>query len=100
MKLPDTLLDRAQAPLVLIGRVLLAWVFIPEGWGKVMDFQGTADYIAANHVPFAQVATAAAVAGELGLGVLLLVGWQGRWAALGLAVFVAVVAPMFHDYWA
>ena len=34
------------------------------------------------------------------VGRLLLVGWQARWAALGLAVFVAVITPIFHGYWA
>ena len=26
-------------------------------------------------------------------------GWRTRWAALGLAIFVAVITPMFHAYW-
>ena len=31
---------------------------------------------------------------------LLLVGWQARWAALGLAIFVAIITPIFHNFWA
>jgi putative oxidoreductase len=31
---------------------------------------------------------------------LLLVGFKARWAALGLAVFTAVITPIFHNYWA
>jgi putative oxidoreductase len=46
------------------------------------------------------VCAAIAVAAELGLGLLLLVGWQTRWAALGLAIFTAVITPIFHGYWA
>jgi putative oxidoreductase len=41
-----------------------------------------------------------ALAAELGLGLALLVGFQTRWAALGLAIFVAVITPIFHGYWA
>jgi putative oxidoreductase len=99
MKLTDTPLTRAQDPLVLAGRILIALLFIPEGWGKVVDFQGTVDYIAASHMPLPQLAAAAAIAAELGLGLLLLVGWQARWAALGLALFVGVLTPVFHGFW-
>ena len=34
------------------------------------------------------------------LGLLLLVGWQARWAALGMAIFLAVITPIYHNYWA
>lgn len=46
------------------------------------------------------VATAAAIAIELGLGLLLLIGWQARWAALGIAIFTVVITFIFHNFWA
>src|SRR5205085_1057310 len=57
-------------------------------------------YIASKGVPLPEVCAALAIAAELGLGLLLLVGWQARWAALGLAVFTAVITPIFHNFWA
>jgi len=84
----------------LIGRVLLAWLFIPAGWGKIAGFAGVTGYIASKGVPLPELAAAIAIAAELGLGLLLLVGWQARWAALGLAIFVAVITPIFHGWWA
>ena len=89
----------AQDSVTLIGRALLAWLFIPAGWGKLLGFSGVAGYIASKGVPFPEVCAALAIAAELGLGILLLVGWQARWAALGLALFVAVITPIFHNYW-
>jgi putative oxidoreductase len=89
-----------QDTLALVGRVLLAWLFVPAGWGKIAGFTGTAGYIASQGLPFPEVAAALAIAIELGLGLLLLVGWQTRWAALGLAIFIAVITPIFHAYWA
>ena len=74
-----------QNPLSLIGRVLLALLFIPAGFSKIGGFAGTASYIASKGVPFPELAAAAAVGVELGLGLLLLIGWQTRWAALGIA---------------
>lgn len=89
-----------QDALALVGRLLLAYLFIPAGWGKLVGFSGVAGYIASKGVPLPEVAAAVAVAAELGLGLLLLVGWQARWAALGLAIFVAVITPIFHGFWA
>ena len=89
-----------QDTLVLVGRVLLAWLFIPAGWGKIAGFSGVVGYIASQGVPMPELCAAIAIAAELGLGLVLLVGWQARWAALGLAIFVAVITPIFHGYWA
>lgn len=90
----------AQDAVTLLGRILLAWLFIPAGWGKIAGFAGVTGYIASKGVPLPEVAAALAIVAELGLGILLLIGWQARWAALGLAIFVAVITPIFHNYWA
>lgn len=97
---PSVALGPGQNTLALIGRILLAWLFIPAGWSKIAGFTGVAGYIASKGVPFPEVCAAIAIVAELGLGLLLLVGWQARWAALGLAIFVAVITPVFHNYWA
>lgn len=89
-----------QNPLSLIGRVLLAILFIPAGFSKIAGFAGTTAYIASKGVPLAELATAAAIGVELGLGFLLLVGWQTRWAALGIAFFTVVITFIFHNFWA
>lgn len=89
-----------QNPLALAGRALLALLFVPAGFAKIAGFAGTAGYIASKGVPLPEVAVAIAIAVELGLGLLLLVGWQTRWAALGIAVFTAVITFIFHNYWA
>ena len=90
----------AQDLATLVGRVLIAWLFIPAGWGKIAGFSGVVGYIASKGVPMPEVCAAIAIAAELGLGLLLLVGYQARWAALGLAIFVAVITPIFHNFWA
>jgi putative oxidoreductase len=98
---PDVLaLTPAQNTLALIGRVLMAWLFVPAGWGKIAGFSATAGYIASKGIPLPEVCAALAIAAELGLGLMLLVGWKARWAALGLAIFLAVITPLFHNYWA
>ena len=89
-----------QNPLSLIGRILLAMLFVPAGFSKIGGFAGTVGYIGSKGVPLAEVAAAAAIGVELGLGVLLLIGWQTRWAALGIALFTVVITFIFHNFWA
>jgi putative oxidoreductase len=89
-----------QNPLSLIGRVLLALLFVPAGFGKIAGFAGTASYIASKGVPLPELAAATAIGVELGLGLLLLIGWQTRWAALGIALFTLVITFIFHNFWA
>ncbi len=89
-----------QNPLSLMGRALLALLFIPAGFSKIGGFAGTVGYIASKGVPLPELAAAAAIGVELGLGLLLLVGLQARWAALGIAVFTFVISFIFHNFWA
>ena len=89
-----------QNPLSLLGRVLLALLFVPAGFGKIAGFGGAVGYIASKGIPLPELAAAAAVGVELGLGLLLLVGWQTRWAALGMALFTFVITFIFHNFWA
>ena len=37
---------------------------------------------------------------ELGGGLLLLLGWQARWAALAISLWLIPVTFLFHNYWA
>ncbi len=90
----------AQDTLALVGRVLIAYLFVPAGWGKLMGFSGAVGYIASKGVPVPEVCAAIAIALELGCGLALLLGYKARWAALGLAIFVAVITPIFHNFWA
>ena len=94
------MLNALQNPLSLLGRVLLALLFVPAGFGKIAGFAGTVGYIASKGVPLPEVAAAIAVSVELGLGLLLLVGLQTRWAALGMGVFTLVITFIFHNFWA
>lgn len=88
-----------QNPLSLVGRALLALLFIPAGFSKIAGFAGTVGYISSKNVPLPEVAAAIAIAVELGLGLLLLVGFQARWAALGIAIFTFVISFIFHNFW-
>ena len=91
---------KAQDVAALVGRILMASLFIPSGFGKLMGFAGTVGYISSKGLPMPEVAAAIAVAVELGVGILFLVGFKARWMALILAVFTLAAGIMFHNYWA
>lgn len=88
-----------QNPLALLGRILLALLFIPAGVGKLTGFAGTVAYTASAGVPLPQVAVALALVVEIVGGLALLLGWQTRWAALALALFTLLASFFFHKFW-
>lgn len=94
-------MNALQNPLTLIGRLLLAYVFIPAGISKLGGgFAGTVGYIASKGLPMPELLAMAAIAVEIGAGILLLIGFKTRWAALALALFTLGAALFFHNYWA
>ncbi|HET6789347.1 MAG TPA: DoxX family protein [Aquabacterium sp.] len=82
-----------------VSRALVALLFIPSGISKITGFSGTVAYITANNVPMPEAAAVIAILVELGLGVLLLVGYQTRWVALAMFFYVLVLPFIFHAYW-
>jgi putative oxidoreductase len=83
----------------LVGRILLATLFVVSGIGKIAGFAGTAGYIASKGLPLAEVLAVATIVVEVGGGLALAAGWQARWAALLLAGFTLVASVIFHNFW-
>lgn len=89
-----------QRHLPLAGRILLALIFIIAGLRKITGFAGTAAYMAGKGLPMVEVLLVATIVVEVGGGLMLALGWRARVAALALALFTAVVTPIFHGFWA
>lgn len=89
-----------QTPLVVIGRLLLAFMFVTAGYAKLTGIEGTAAYIASVGLPLPSFLAVATGLLELVAGLALAVGFQARWAALGLAIFTLLAGVLFHAYWA
>jgi putative oxidoreductase len=84
----------------LVGRILMAIMYIPAGWSKIGGFSGTTGYIASKGLPMPEVAAVVAIVVELVGGLMLLIGWKTRWAAIALAIFTLVATVFFHNFWA
>jgi putative oxidoreductase len=84
----------------LIGRILIALLFIPSGLGKIAGFSGTTAYVAAAGLPLPALGALIAIVVEVLVALALLVGWRARWAALIMALFTLAAAFFFHQFWA
>lgn len=84
----------------LVGRILLAAIFIKSGYSKIGGFDGTVAYIAAAGLPLPQVGAVIAIVVELVGGIALAIGFKTRWVALVIGIFTLVAAFFFHNYWA
>ena len=94
------MLNSLQNPLSLIGRILMAALFLPAGISKISGFAGTAGYIASKGAPLPEIAAILAIVVEIGGGLALIFGYRTRIAAITLAGFTLVASVMFHNFWA
>jgi len=92
-------MDQFQKIASLAGRILLAFMFILSGFGKITGYDGTAAYMAAKGMPMIGVLLPLTILTELGGGILLAIGYKARWAAFALAGFSILAGLVFHDFW-
>jgi putative oxidoreductase len=79
---------------LLVARILLAFMFILAGFGKLGDIEGTMAYTASGGIP--GILALPAIGLEILGGLAVLVGWQIRPAALALAAFTVVAGVLYH----
>ena len=85
--------------MLLVGRILLALLFLVAGVRKIMAIAGTAGYMAKLGMPMPEVMVYVAILFEVGGAILLIVGWKARYAAWALALFVLIATFMAHRFW-
>lgn len=83
----------------LVGRILMALIFLVSGFGKITGFAGTAGFMASKGLPFAEVLLAGALVFELAGAIMLILGWRAHWGALLLIVFMIPATLIFHNFW-
>lgn len=84
----------------LLGRILIALIFVMAGFNKITGFEGTVGYIASKGLPLPEMLAIGAIIVELGGGLMLIAGWYTRWAAAAIFIFTAMTAVLFHNFWA
>ena len=84
---------------LLVGRLLLAYIFVLNGYGKIAGFTGTAKYMASKGMPLIEPLLVGTILIELVGGLMLAVGWKARWAAWAFFLWLIPVTLVFHAYW-
>jgi putative oxidoreductase len=90
----NKLFDAARPYSSLVGRILIAVLFVLSGWSKVGGYAGTQGYMQAHGVPGALLPLVILL--EVGGGIAVIAGLYTRPVALLLAGFSTLAALLFH----
>jgi uncharacterized membrane protein YphA (DoxX/SURF4 family) len=82
---------------ILIGRILLALIFLKSGMGKIENFQGTAQYMASYGMPYTNFFLVGAIFFELVGSITIILGFFTRFGAALLLIFLIPTTLIFHN---
>lgn len=89
---------------LLIGRLALLVIFVHSGISQVGNFPGTIGYMkskmGALSDPMLQFLLVLALIVSFAGSVMIALGWQARMGSMLLFVFLLIVTPIFHNFWA
>ncbi|KRB49861.1 hypothetical protein ASE04_14745 [Rhizobium sp. Root708] len=90
-------MSNTQNIVILVARILLSFIFIYSGFGKLTDPAGTAGMITGAGMPAATALAYLAGLFELVTGLAVLVGFQTKIVGWALAVFCIFTGAVFHS---
>ncbi len=83
----------------LVGRILLAAMFLLAGVNKIGGFAGTAGWMASKGLPMTELLLVITIIVEIGGAIMIIVGWKAKIAAVALLLFTLLASFIFHDFW-
>ena len=95
----DGFATKSADVLILLGRILLAWVFVGVAYGTIINFAGSLSYFTSLKLPAPALFTWVALVLELVISAGLILGIGTRYAAILIFVFVVVATAIAHRYW-
>ena len=93
----DSMATSTSDTILLIGRVLLGWIFLRSGYGKIFDIPAYAATFPGRGLPtfLAYIAVPAEFFG----GIALILGLATRYVVIVMIVFMLVATFSSHRYW-
>lgn len=88
-----------ETVLLVLGRVLLASIFVAAGIKHCFVAGEIIPMIAARGVPYPKLVLGLGSVFEFVLGIMLVFGIAGAWAPLGLAAFTIAATLMLVNFW-
>ncbi|WP_202843456.1 DoxX family protein [Luteimonas saliphila] len=82
-----------------IAPALIGLLFLIAGYNKITGFDYVSGWMSSMGLPVASALLIATIILEIGAGVMLVIGFKTRWAALALAAFLVPTTVIFHAFW-
>lgn len=95
----DGFATKSADVLLLIGRIMLAWVFVGVAYGAITNFAGSLAYFTSQKLYPPELWTWLALLVELLIAASLILGVGTRYGATLVFVFVAIATAIAHRYW-
>ena len=84
---------------ITLGRFLLGLYFLLPGISKIPTYTGTTEYMLLHNIPLASILLPITIVLQIGLGVMLIIGYRIKESALILAALTIFINIGMHDFW-
>ena len=88
-----------EKTFITVGRVLLGLYFLLPGISKIPTYAGTTEYMLLHNIPLATILLPITIVLQVGLGVMLIIGYRIKESALILAALTILINIGMHDFW-
>ena len=84
---------------ITVGRMLLGLYFLLPGISKIPTYAGTTENMLLHNIPLATILLPITIVLQIGLGVMLIIGYRIKESALILAALTIFINIGMHDFW-
>ena len=88
-----------EKTFITVGRILLGLYFLLPGISKIPTYVGTTEYMLLHNIPLASILLPITIVLQVGLGVMLIIGYRIKESALILAALTIFINIGMHDFW-
>ena len=88
-----------EKTFITVGRMLLGLYFLLPGISKIPTYAVTTEYMLLHNIPLATILLPITIVLQVGLGVMLIIGYRIKESALTLAALTIFINIGMHDFW-
>ena len=88
-----------EKTFITVGRILLGLYFLFPGISKIPTYAGTTENMLLHNIPLATILLPITIVLQIGLGVMLIIGYRIKESALILAALTIFINIGMHDFW-
>ncbi len=88
-----------EKTFITVGRILLGLYFLLPGISKIPTYAVTTEYMLLHNIPLASILLPITIVLQVGLGVMLIIGYRIKESALILAALTIFINIGMHDFW-